>query len=73
MAEVEYKGFKIATRQQAGKWIARISKTNDAPTLIVSLPNSTGRRPWLDTQPPTFSEEAAIWLAKDAIDGGSVQ
>jgi hypothetical protein len=72
MAEVEYKGFKIAARQEAGKWIARICKTN-APTLIVSLPNSTGRRPWLDTQPATYSVEAAIWLAKDAIDGGSVQ
>jgi hypothetical protein len=72
MAEVEYKGFIIAARQQEGKWIARIRKS-DAPSLIVSLPNSTGRRPWLDTQPPTFSEEAAIWLAKDAIDGGSVE
>jgi hypothetical protein len=72
MIEAEHKGFKISTREEAGRWIARISKI-DGSMLRSMLPNGTGSRPWLDTDPPTYSAEAAIQLAKDAINGGNIQ
>ncbi len=73
MGVFEHKSFKITTSlDQQGRWIARISKT-DGSMLRVALPNSSGPRPWLDTDPPTYSEQVAILLAKDAIDGGNLK
>jgi hypothetical protein len=73
MSAIEHKTFIITPRRnEAGRWIARIGKI-DGSKLRSTLPNSTGSRPWLDTEPPTYSAEAAIQLAKDANNGGNIQ
>jgi hypothetical protein len=69
---IEYKGFKLGVREEAERWVTTISKI-DGSTLLVTLPQSTGPRLSLDTTPPTYSRDAAIQLAIDAINGGQVK
>jgi hypothetical protein len=68
----EHKGFKISVREETGRWIATISKI-DGSMLHVDLPHATGPRSSLDTTPPSYSRDAAIQLAVDAINGGRIK
>jgi monoamine oxidase len=61
-----------SVREENERWIATISKI-DGSMLVVTLPQSTGPRLSLDTTLPTYSREAAIQLAIDAINGGQVK
>jgi hypothetical protein len=68
----EHNGFKINVREEAGRWIATITKI-DGSMLLADLPHGTGPRSSLDTDPPTYSRDAAIQLAVDAINGGQIK
>jgi hypothetical protein len=73
MAPKEHKGFVITTRRQTdGRWRAVIRKA-DGSTLVVTLPGNHTPKPSLETEPPTYSEKAAIADALKAIDAGNIR
>jgi hypothetical protein len=74
MARVElYKGYRILAYQRHppdGRWLAEIRKSDG--TALVILPDG-GAREFITTSSATFSAEAAIALAKRAINGGGMK
>jgi hypothetical protein len=75
MARVElYKGYRILAYQRHppdGRWLAEIRKA-DGSALVI-LPPDGGTREFITTSAATFSSEAAIVLAKRAINGGGMK
>ncbi|MGB6540183.1 MAG: hypothetical protein WBF03_04810 [Xanthobacteraceae bacterium] len=73
MARVElYKAYRILAYERhppEGRWLAEIRKT-DGSALV--LPDG-GAREFITTSTATFSAEAAIALAKRAINGGGMK
>jgi hypothetical protein len=76
MARVElYKGHRILAYQRHppdGRWLAEIRKA-DASALVILQPAGGPRREFVTTSVATFSADAAIALAKRAIDGGGMK
>ena len=75
MARVElYKAYRILAYQRhppEGRWLAEIRKA-DGSALVI-LPPDGGTREFITTSTATFSAEAAIALAKRAINGGGMK
>jgi hypothetical protein len=69
MSQAEYKGSLIQPFEEAGQWIARIRR-KDGAKIKISIPESESD--FLDTEPPQHTHDAAIDLAKQAIDGGGM-
>jgi hypothetical protein len=71
MARVElYKAYRILAYERhppEGRWLAEIRKTDGSALGI--LPDGSARK-FITTSTATFSAEAAIALAKRAINGG---
>ena len=66
-----YKGYNIrAFESSPGKWKAEIQRV-DGASIRILLPNlkNDGLRASLTTEPETITAEAAVALAKQAIDG----
>ena len=75
MARVElYKEYRIRAyeHEPPGRWLAEIRKADGSP-LAILLPDGNTRREFATTLAATFSADAAIKLAKLAIDGGSLK
>jgi hypothetical protein len=75
MARVElYKAYRILAyeRRLSGRWLAKIRKA-DGSALIVAQPDGDTRREFITTSAAMFSADAAIKLAKQAIDGGGLK
>ncbi len=75
MARVElYKGYRIKAyeRQPPGRWLAEIRKA-DGSALVIQHPDGRTRRECITTSAAMFSSDAAIKLAKQAIDGGGLK
>jgi len=73
MARIElYKGYRIRAyeREADGRWLAEIRKADGS--VLVILPDS-GPCDFMTTSAATFSAEAAIVLAKRAINGGGMK
>ena len=71
MASTElYKGFLIESiRTPDGRWGAKIRKA-DGTDLTTQVPPQ--KLPFIQTSPDTLTSDAAIELAKRAIDGGGM-
>ena len=75
MARVElYKAYRILAyeRQLSGRWLAEIRKADGSALIIAQLDGDT-RREFITTSAAMFSADAAIKLAKQAIDGGGLK
>jgi hypothetical protein len=74
MARVElYKAYRILAYERhppEGRWLAEIRKTDGSALGI--LPDGSARK-FITTSTATFSAEAAIALAKRAINGGGMK
>lgn len=71
--KIERNGFEVTTRRESdGRWRAVIQKS-DGSLLVVTLPGKHTPKRTLETDPPTYSEKAAITEALKAIDGGSIR
>ena len=71
--KIERGGFTITTRRGPdGRWRGVIRKT-DGSNLVVTLPGKHTPRHSLETEPPQYSEKAAIADAIKAINGGNIQ
>ncbi len=67
-----YKGYEIrAYEREPGRWLAKIRKA-DGSMLEIPLPDG-GTRESITTSAATMTAEAAINLAKQAIDGGGMR
>jgi hypothetical protein len=65
-----YKGYRIRTYQRVpGRWFADIQKQDGSEFLILAEPDGVPRR-FIATTHSTATAEAAIELAKQAIDRG---
>jgi hypothetical protein len=75
MAHTElYKGYRIRAYQRYppdGRWLAEIRKAAGSELVILSPDGAT--REFITTSAATFSSEAAIALAKRAINGGGMK
>ena len=68
-----YKGYIIlAFEREARCWRAKISKA-EGTDIIVLLPDIGGPFPTITTSADTITPDAAITLAKKAIDGGGMK
>ena len=76
MAHIElYKGYRIRAYERHppdGRWLAEIRKA-DGSALIIVQPDGGTPREFITTSAAMFSSEAAIKLAKQAIDGGGLK
>jgi hypothetical protein len=72
MSDEIYKTFNLHLRGQDGRWVVDITKV-DGSQFFVDLPGSSGARYSLTTDPPTYAPDAAIKLATDAIEGGTIR
>jgi hypothetical protein len=73
MARVElYKAYRIRAyeRQLSGRWLAEIRKADGSAVVIL---DGGTRREFITTSAAMFSSEAAIKLARQAIDGGGLK
>jgi hypothetical protein len=69
-----YNGYNIrAFESSSGKWTAEIRKVDGSPIQILPPGLEDDAQECLTTDPETVTAEAAIKLAKDAIDGGGMR
>jgi hypothetical protein len=67
---IEYKNFLIRPFEtEPGRWRARIRR-KDGANIKIAVPKS--EEGFLDTSPETLTRDAAVDLAKQAIDGGGM-
>jgi hypothetical protein len=71
--KIERNGYTITTRRESdGRWRGVIRKA-DGSMLVFALPGKHTPRHSLETDPPVYSEKAAIADAIKAIEGGNIQ
>jgi hypothetical protein len=69
-----YNGYNIrAFESSPGKWTAEIRKVDGSPIQILLPELGEDVLDCLTTDPETMTAEAAIELAKEAIDGGGMR
>ena len=69
-----YKGCNIRVFESSpGKWTAEIRKVDGTPIQILPRGLEDDAQDCLTTDPETMTAEAAILLAKEAIDGGDMR
>ena len=69
-----YSGYKIrAFESSPGKWTAEIRKVDGSQIQIFQPELGEDVLDCLTTDPETMTAEAAIELAKEAIDGGGMR
>ena len=69
-----YKGYNIRVFESSpGKWTAEIRKVDGSPIQILPRGLEDDAQDCLTTDPETMTAEAAILLAKEAIDGGDIR
>jgi hypothetical protein len=69
-----YNGYNIrAFESSPGKWTAEIRKLDGSPIQILPPGLEDDAQECLTTDPETVTAEAAIELAKEAIDGGGMR
>jgi len=75
MDQIEiYNGYNIrAFESSPGKWTAEIRKVDGSLIQILPPGLEDDAQDCLTTDPETMSAEAAIELAKQAIDGGGMR
>jgi len=69
-----YKGCNIRVFESSpGKWTAEIRKVDGSPIQILPRGLQDDAQDCLTTDTETMTAEAAILLAKEAIDGGDMR
>jgi hypothetical protein len=69
-----YNDYNIrAFESSPGKWTAEIRKVDGSPIQILPPGLEDDAQECLTTDPETVTAEAAIKLAKEAIDGGGMR
>ena len=69
-----YKGYNIrAFESSPGRWTAEIRKVDGSPIQILPPGLEDDVQDSVTTDPETMTADAAVELAKEAIDGGSMR